>query len=352
MPADRETAAALSLGQLTDEVRATAEIFASVIVPARDEERLLSGCLESLARLEPFGGRPEVIVVDHCSTDRTAAIARGLGAIVLETAAPTIAAVRNHGARAARGHFLAFLDADCRVDPAWLNTALPHFQSPHVVAVGVHACAPVEGASWVQDAWSFLFRKPEGRSVVASWLPTSNLIVRASAFRRVGGFDESMETCEDVDLSYRLREVGSLVHDPSLRVIDLGLPPTLRQFFLSEFWHGKDSYVGMRKGRIVLGELPSLVVPVLCLLGVLLSSIGLILGMLGEGWSCFWIGGGGLLGPPLVYTARALLTKGRARHLPRFLLIYLTYFLARGARVLPLPPPWLHAAQRHGARSR
>src|SRR5438067_5200304 len=129
----------------TDDFCAPADGLAlevSVIVPARDEAALLPGCLASLAGLEPFGGALELIVSDNGSSDGTPEIAREMGAIVLRTPARTIAAARNAGARAARGRVLAFVDADCTVDPAWLSNALPHFDSPRVVAVGSYPLAP------------------------------------------------------------------------------------------------------------------------------------------------------------------------------------------------------------------
>ena len=329
MPADRPHDPA----RRADPIGATsaeAEILVSVIVPARNEEAFLPECLRSLGRLEPFGGGLEVIVVDHASSDGTAAIARQGGASLLETRGPTIAAVRNHGARAARGAFLAFLDADCRAAPAWLRSALAHFRVPGVVAVGAQPVAPPTGASWVQEAWAFLIRPPGESAASAAWLPATNVIVRASAFWGVNGFDESLETCEDVDLSYRLRGAGVLVHDPSVRVVNVRLPATLRQLFLKEIWHGRDSYTGIRRGRVMLDEVPSLLAPAVCLAGLVLSIVGLCLAALGGGWWALWAGVGALLAPPLAYSVRALLAKGRGTHLPRFLLVYITYFVARG----------------------
>ena len=51
-------------------------------------------------------------------------------------------------------------------------------------------------------------------------------------FMQVGGFDETLETCEDVDLSRRLRAGGMRVlHDPRLRSTHLGDPEAPRKSF-------------------------------------------------------------------------------------------------------------------------
>jgi len=85
----------------------------SLCLIARDEERMLPGCLES-AR----GAVDEIIVVDTGSRDRTREIARAAGARVLERAwDDDFAAPRNLAAESARGDFLLQLDADERLGP-------------------------------------------------------------------------------------------------------------------------------------------------------------------------------------------------------------------------------------------
>jgi 4,4'-diaponeurosporenoate glycosyltransferase len=87
----------------------------SVIIPARNEERNLPQLLRSLAEQAP---RPhEIIVVDDGSTDRTAEVARQMGATVLSSR-PLPDGWRGktwacqQGARAAKGELLLFVDAD------------------------------------------------------------------------------------------------------------------------------------------------------------------------------------------------------------------------------------------------
>ncbi|HEX2087110.1 MAG TPA: glycosyltransferase family 2 protein [Solirubrobacteraceae bacterium] len=87
----------------------------SVVVPARDEEERLPGCLAPLRR-EPVD---ELLVVDDESSDRTAEVARAHGATVLRGAPlpegwTGKAWALEQGLRAARGDWVVFLDADTR----------------------------------------------------------------------------------------------------------------------------------------------------------------------------------------------------------------------------------------------
>ena len=98
----------------------------SIIIPARNAEHTLPRVLRGLAaqRNAPFSR--EVLVVDHGSTDGTAACVEACGFAQLLRApeARTSYAVRNHGLARARGEILAFLDADCIPQPDWLARGL------------------------------------------------------------------------------------------------------------------------------------------------------------------------------------------------------------------------------------
>lgn len=108
----------------------------SVIVPARNEEQNIAQCLRSVASQRLPDGMLEVVVVDDASSDRTADIA-----LEAATARPAIKVVRSKelpggwkgkphacwmGAVASnrRSEWLCFLDADVRLHPALVASAI------------------------------------------------------------------------------------------------------------------------------------------------------------------------------------------------------------------------------------
>ena len=85
----------------------------SVIIPAYNEETLLPETLRRItAAMEPIAGECELIVVDNESTDRTREIAVSFGAKIVTQSVKNIAAIRNTGARSAKGKVFVFFDAD------------------------------------------------------------------------------------------------------------------------------------------------------------------------------------------------------------------------------------------------
>ena len=75
----------------------------SIVIPALNEEKLLSGCLESL-RNQDYCDEYEIIVADNGSNDKTADIARSLGAKVIACSKKkSVFYARQVGADAARG---------------------------------------------------------------------------------------------------------------------------------------------------------------------------------------------------------------------------------------------------------
>ncbi len=86
----------------------------TLCVIARDEEDRIETCLASAARVVD-----DIVVIDTGSRDRTAEIARELGARVIDVPwRDDFSAARNAGLDAARGRWVLFLDADEVLEPA------------------------------------------------------------------------------------------------------------------------------------------------------------------------------------------------------------------------------------------
>jgi len=233
----------------------------SFIIPVRNDAARLQRCLGSIER-NRAAGLAEIVVVDNGSTDDSVAVARAAGAHLIVVPEGPVAQLRNDGSSAARGDLLAFVDADHELGAGWLAAALEAMRAPDVGAAGALYLAPADG-TWVQRMYGALRGRTVGRSE-ARWLGSGNLIVRRGAFEALGGFDVTLESCEDVDFCERLRAAGwRLVADERLVSIHHGDPASLMKLFRAERWRGRDNLrITLRHG-LRPRDVPSVVTPIL-----------------------------------------------------------------------------------------
>jgi glycosyltransferase involved in cell wall biosynthesis len=236
--------------------------FISFIIPARNEEEIIGACLDAIGKLNYDRGLYECVLVDNGSVDKTAEIARAKGATVFTAPEVTVSTLRNLGAKKSRGDFLAFIDADCVVDQDWLRRALEHFQDLTVACVGSYPSIP-EHCSWVQEAWALQNRTRANSSEEVDWLASMNILVRRNAFVDIGGFNDSLATCEDVDFCYRLRRKKyRIISDQGIKAIHYGEARTVSDFFRKERWRGQSNLQGLLSHGFYWAEIPSLLLPI------------------------------------------------------------------------------------------
>jgi glycosyltransferase involved in cell wall biosynthesis len=176
----------------------------SFIIPAYNEELELSATLAAISAaacgaVESY----EVVVVDDASTDATPEIAAQAGARVLSIDRRQIAAARNAGARAARGEYLFFVDADTRINRTHVVEAITALEadysggSARVVADGF---VPLWGRILLRGFCALYFGLNLGAGAF--------LFTTRRNFNAVGGFDERYFVGEEVYFSLALRKLG------------------------------------------------------------------------------------------------------------------------------------------------
>ncbi len=225
----------------------------SIIIPAKNEERVIGTCLQHIAELDFRAEDFEVILADNGSTDRTVEIFRSwsgrLNLSALERPGVSIAALRNAAAAISRGTLLGFLDADCLVPCDWLKDAEGLLQGADAKIVGAHFRIPYD-STWVARCW--FDDEHSNRAGETSYVPSGDLLMSRSTFDRIGGFDESLQTNEDYEFCQRAKRAGFPVCSfPQLEVIHLGTPQSISEFYHKQAWHGQHVL------RVLVRNLPS-----------------------------------------------------------------------------------------------
>jgi GT2 family glycosyltransferase len=247
----------------------------SFVIPVRNDAQRLQVCLDSIKANDYPEERIELIVVDNGSTDDSPNVARQAGAAVLSVPRASVGELRNRGGLYACGDILAFVDADHAIGTDWIGEAVAALSMHDVAAAGTH-CRPPAGAKWVQSRYDLLRNHVEAFADV-EWLGGGNLVIKRQVFNGIGGFDCSLEACEDVDLCKRIRGIGGrILNAPTMRSTHFGDPSTLRALFAGELWRGRDNLRVTLRARRSLRTIGSAMVPLITLSALAGAIVSLI----------------------------------------------------------------------------
>jgi glycosyltransferase involved in cell wall biosynthesis len=218
----------------------------SALVVARNEERQLAACLETLRFAD------EIVVALDRTTDRSAHIARGFGARLVEGEWPFESERRSAGVKACRGDWILEIDADERVTPGLAEevrrvTAATPGDAYFLIPIANHV-----GERLIRFGWGAY----NGAAMRAALYRPGGKIwgrgrvhppVRYTGERRV--LQQPIDHYVDRDLSDMFRRLNSYTDAAAADAIDKGQIPAFRSAFRRMFSRAWKSYVARRGYR-------------------------------------------------------------------------------------------------------
>ncbi|MGY4648871.1 glycosyltransferase [Mycobacterium sp. URHB0021] len=200
----------------------------SFVIPTLNEIKTIEMTLRCVAG---YSGEHEIIISDGNSRDGTVEVARKYTDKVFVHGEPTrqtIAMARNIGAAAASGDYLVFLDADVVVPDidGFFETAGKAFQeNARLVALTVqYKVLPESSTTIDRIVFAMLGLQLRLQNNILHFGGSGGefQMIVTDAFRRIGGFDESMAAAEDMDLFLRLSKIGRTRFEKTLSVYHTG----------------------------------------------------------------------------------------------------------------------------------
>ncbi|SOJ53425.1 Putative mycofactocin biosynthesis glycosyltransferase MftF [Mycobacterium simulans] len=154
-------------------------------------------------------------------------------------------AARNTGLAACTTDFVAFLDSDVAPQRGWLEALLGHFCDPTVALVAPRIVGLSQSENVVaryEAVHSSLDLGQREAPVLphstVSYVPSAAIICRSSAIREVGGFDETLQSGEDVDLCWRLIEAGARLRYEPIALVAHDHRTELRDWLARKAFYG------------------------------------------------------------------------------------------------------------------
>lgn len=237
----------------------------AIIIPAKNEEKYISRCLEAIINQDYPKELIEIHVMDNESNDDTAKIAQSFNDVNVHTLAGNIGTIRNIGAKKSSSKYIAFLDSDCIPEKGWIKKSINLLKSNTELGV-VSAKLTLEDhvkTPWIEKYWvNYLTSHINETIHYVNSISSFSFVVSRETMIEANWFNESLITCEDSDLGYKIKQLDKkLCISSSIQTVHLGNAKTINAFFNRQSWQGSSNFKNFFSHKLNLKELPSILIP-------------------------------------------------------------------------------------------
>lgn len=237
----------------------------SIIIPVKDEEKVVARLLKALLRLDYPAEKREIIIVEDGSSDGTVEICKEYARrypeqvkLLRKPVSNGKPSALNYALKYVKGDIIAFFDADSVPEPDILRRAIAYFHDPSVAAVQGRLCSInadenmlTKFISYEEAVWSEAYLQGKDALGLFVHLRGSCQFIRRSILMKLNGFDEGVLS-EDMELSVRLVKTGYKIRYASDIRSWQETPSSLRQLFRQRIrWFRGTMQVALRYGRLM-----------------------------------------------------------------------------------------------------
>jgi len=248
----------------------------SVVIAARNEEKNIAACLESVQTQTIDAKRFEIILVNDRSTDRTAQIAEIFAQTHADFSVITIGKTPDgfspkkfavqQGINRAKNGIIVFTDADCIVPPTWLETIDSYFDNDTGLVQGITTYSFLNGMNrlfYGLQAVDFLSHGVVAAAAIGANTPinsnANNFAFRKQAFVSVTGYgkNNAVVSGDDDLLLQRIWKTGiwkiRFMADPASAVQTLPSVSLSQAFEQRKRWGSKTIHYSLPQIALLSG---------------------------------------------------------------------------------------------------
>jgi len=241
-----------------------------IVIPLFDDEKNFIKLMDSLIGV---GISPSIVIVSMSGPVGNIDGLRSIYGFRLvhsdRKLSPSV--TRNKGAEYSQADYIVFLDSDVVVTTEW-KSALDEISSKKVTLFTGDTVHVSNTPNWIELFW---FARIRGLS--RRYINGANIVVQRELFETLGGFDETLDSGEDYDLSVRATDFGARpILNEQLKVFHEGYPKTIKEFVKREFWHASGDLVSLGaffKSNVMLAASLYFLIMFLAIISLIIGSL-------------------------------------------------------------------------------